>query len=168
MLMIGDSQKKPPAAVTGYFALIPLIVGIAMVGMSLSDIASMRRLEMRGLTASGTVVGELKQQMSQHDVYCPLVRFTATNGAVVQFKDSTCFQSPNHSPQGAQVNVRYIAEAPAESAAVDQGRSGYWSSAFTGLVGLLAITLAIQFIRGLRRARRAFQLKMAGQQGQGG
>jgi Protein of unknown function (DUF3592) len=150
--MTGEVPKKPPLPVTGYLALIPLVVGIGMLFSSLSDIAEMRRLELRGAAATGTIVGEVKHDMRHGAVYCPLVRFTAAGGTVVQFRDVTCHDLPHHLPVGAPVLVHYIAEAPADSAAVDQGRSGYWIAAFTGGAGLLSIWLAIAIMRGLRRA----------------
>ena len=160
--MIGDPQKKPPSSITGLFALIPLILGTVLVVISLSDVAALRRLERSGSSATGTVVDVLKIEMRRAFAYCPLVRFTTASGTVVQFKDSACGGPQDHRV-GEQVRVLYIAEAPAESAAVDRGRSGWFISACMGLIGVLSIWISIRFALGLRRARRAFQLKLAGQ-----
>lgn len=165
--MIGDPQKKPPLAIMGYIALIPLAIGIIMLLTSLYDIIETRRLELLGSTATGTIVGEASQQVRSGYLYCPLVRFTAASGAVVQFRDNTCASVPHKRPDGAPVPVRYFAYAPRQSAAVDQGHTGYWLSAFTGVVGLLSVLLAVGIMRGLHRARRAFQLKLAGRASQG-
>jgi hypothetical protein len=166
--MIAEPPKKPPLPVTGYLAMIPLIAGIGVLVSSLLDVAAMRRLELRGTTATGTIVGEVKKDLRHGPVYCPLVRFTAAGGAVVQFRDSSCNDSPHRLADGAPVLVRYIAEAPAESAAVDQGRSGYWICAFTGAAGLLSIWLGIAILRGLRRARLAFEAKLGSGAGAAG
>jgi uncharacterized protein DUF3592 len=160
--MIGDPQKKPPSASIGYFALIPLILGIVLVAISLSDITALRRLDLSGSSATGTVVDLLKIEMRRGSAYCPLVRFTTTSGTVVQFKDSAC-GGPRDHHVGEEVHVLYIAEAPAESAAVDRGQSGWFISAFMGLIGALSIWLSIRFTLGLRRARRDFELKRIAQ-----
>ena|ERR1022692_648173 len=160
--MIGDPQKKPPSSIAGLFALVPLILGIVLVVISLSDITALRRLDLSGSSAAGTVVDVLKIERRGGFAYCPLVRFTTASGTVVQFKDSAC-GGPRDHRVGEQVRVFYIAGAPAESAAVDRGQSGWFISAFMGLIGALSIWLSIRFTLGLRRARRAFELKRIGQ-----
>jgi len=159
--MIGEPPKKPPLAITGYLALIPLVVGIGMLCSSLYDITTTRRLELGSLTATGMIVGEVRNETARGYMYCPIVRFKPAIGLTVQFKDSSCAGVPHERPDGAHVVVRYRADAPAESAAVAQGQSGYWISAFTGGAGLLSILLAIGVMRRLRRARLVFEVKQA-------
>ena len=68
---MGESPKKPPHPATAYLALIPL------------------------------TVGEVKRDMRHGPVYCPLVRFTAAGGTVVQFRDDNCNDSPHHPADGS-------------------------------------------------------------------
>ncbi len=153
--MIGNRAEKPPSALTGLLALIPLGVGSTLLVLGLSDLNSLWRLDSRGESTTGTVVYLLKIKARRGDEYCPLVRFTVPGGTVIQFTDRACGDSDKRQI-GEQLRVRYLPESPAQSAAVDKGRAAWLMPGFAALLGLLSVSLAMSLIAKVRRARRRY------------
>jgi Protein of unknown function (DUF3592) len=120
-----------------------VIVGVALIALSVHLGRQLAQRESIGVQVTGTVVSLYERSDSDGSIYYPVVRFQESNGAEVRFKDRVGSNPPSYRV-GDAVTVLYVRGEAASSAMVDRGR---WNWLPTGLIALLGGVLTVVGIR---------------------
>jgi hypothetical protein len=134
------------------------LVGLVFLAGAVYVGRSMARLEMAGERAPGTVLRLVQRISGGHggSTYHPVVRFTAANGAQVEFEEGVG-ESSSPYQVGDNVQVLYLADSARSSAIIDRG-IGNWVMPFGfGLAGVALIVLGLRQGASARSAELPFQ-----------
>ena len=120
-----------------------ILVGLAMLGLTVHLAKVTARLEASGLRSSGTVVGlDRRSDSDGGSTYHAIVRFTDASGASVRFTDAVG-TNPPHLKSGDIVTVLYLAGDAQQSAAVDRGIWNWVAPGAVGAFGLIFLAAGV-------------------------
>lgn len=120
---------------------LPIAMGLLFLAAGLFAGWRIVRLEIAGVSTTGTVVQNLAMAGGDSSSYQPLVRFVADNGRTIQFVDWAGSSHPSYR-DNAQVKVLYLPEAPEASAMIDKGISNWiLSLIFSGLGAAIIVSI---------------------------
>jgi hypothetical protein len=126
------------------FSLLFGLVGLYLVSVAIRLIARMRDWKARAVRAEGTIVGFVEEsptgQRAGHQLFAPLVSFTAASGEAIEFQSSRS-ERPNPYTVGQRVTVCYLPEDPS-SADLESVASGWMSLIVVLVMAAVAITIS--------------------------
>jgi hypothetical protein len=119
---------------TALFAGVFPFLGIILLAISYFAYRSNERALETGVLTTGVVVGMEERYDSDGTMYAPIVRFTTTQGEVVEFTSST-WRHPAAYESGDTVEILYQPNDP-RGAVIDSAFERYGTPAILGFVGL--------------------------------
>jgi hypothetical protein len=124
-----------------------MLLGLAMLGLTVHLARVTARLESQGLRTTGTVVGlDRRSDSDGGSTYHAIVQFTDAAGASIQFRDAVGTNPPSHRA-GDTVAVLSIAGDAQKSAAVDRGVWNWIAPGAVGAFGLIFLAVGVNVRR---------------------
>jgi hypothetical protein len=140
---------RPERVFTGIFGVGFPLVGVVLILIGAYLYMSYERARREGVLTSGTVVGMEEWHDEDGPMYAPVVRFTTTDGQVVEFSSSTRSRPAEYGP-GDTVQVLYQPGAPRD-AEIDTAFGRYAGPAVLVFVGAVLAVVGAGFAVAVNR-----------------